>query len=323
MSEDKFKIDGTFFKPGEDRSHTFRIARLPSGHEIDLYIHIFRSTEPGPCILLLGGVHGDEVNGIEIVRRMSTSGVFKELNKGSVITIPLLNAYGFINYSRELMDGKDVNRSFPGNFKGSLASRIARTITKKVMPHVDMLIDFHTGGNYRYNYPQVRYTTNDHGSERLAKVFGAPYSIIKDPINRSLRQFCFKEEIPCIVYEGGQSLLIDEFSVQEAIQGVQRVLMSHEMIDGQCLEKDCLIFEKASWIRAQESGLFIWKKQSGDLVEMNDIIGELHDPYGLKKSDVRANRSGFIIGHQNGPVVHQGDALFNIGYKWEKFKSEI
>lgn len=323
MTKEELVIEGNTIHPGEHKSQVFRIARLPSGHEIEIYAHIFRGKEPGPCILMLGGVHGDEVNGVEIVRRMITSTLFQDLNKGSIIAIPLLNVYGFINFSRELMDGKDVNRSFPGNFKGSLASRIARTITKKIMPEVDLLIDFHTGGSNRYNYPQIRYSSNDVQSLTFARIFGAPCTLVKDPISRSLRQFCFKEEISCLVYEGGQSLQLDEYSISEAIHGVERILLSLAMIDGECKQKNCFYFEKASWIRAHISGIFKCLKKSGQMTEMNELIGELYDPYGLKKTEVRANRDGFILAHNNCPVVHQGDALFNIGYKWEEYKSEV
>lgn len=323
MSKEELIIDGNSIHPGEHKSQIFRIARLPSGHDIEIYAHIFRGEAPGPCVLLLGGVHGDEVNGVEIVRRMVTSRRFKELNCGSIIAIPLLNVYGFINFSRDMMDGKDVNRSFPGNFKGSLASRIARTVTKKIIPEVDLLIDFHTGGASRYNYPQIRHSTNDEQSLALAKIFGAPCTLVKDPISHSLRQFCYKEEISCLVYEGGQSLQMDEYSISEAINGVERILLSFAMIDGETKQKNCLYFDKSSWIRAQVSGIFKCLKKSGQQTEMNELIGELYDPYGLKKNEVLANRDGFILGHNNSPVVHQGDALFNIGYKWEEYKSEV
>lgn len=323
MSKEDLIIDGNTIHPGEHQSQVFRIARLPSGHEMEIYAHIFRGKEPGPCILLLGGVHGDEINGVEIVRQMVTGDMLANLNKGSVIAIPLLNVYGFINFARDLMDGKDVNRSFPGNFKGSLASRIARTVTKKIMPKVDLLIDFHTGGDSRYNYPQIRYSTNDEQSLAFARIFGAPYTVIKDPISRSLRQFCFKEEISCLVYEGGQSLHMDDFSIAEALDGVERVLLSLGMKDGEAKQKTCYHMEKAGWVRAHVSGIFKSMKKSGQAVEMNELIGELYDPYGLKKSDVRANRDGFLLAHNNSPVVHQGDALFNIGYQWDSFKSEV
>lgn len=323
MSKEELTIEGNTIHPGEHKSQVIRIARLPSGHDMEIYAHIFRGQLPGPCILLLGGLHGDEVNGVEIVRRMVTSTMFKGLNCGSIIAIPLLNVYGFINFSRDLSDGKDVNRSFPGNFKGSLASRIARTITKKIMPEVDLLIDFHTGGSSRYNYPQIRHSSNDEQSLALAKIFGAPCTLVKDPISRSLRQFCFKEEIACLVYEGGQSLHLDEYSIMEAISGVERIMLSFAMIDGETKQKSCFYFEKASWVRAQVSGIFKCLKKSGQLTEMNELIGELYDPYGLKKTEVRANRDGFILAHNNSPVVHQGDALFNIGYQWEEYKSEV
>ncbi len=318
---DWIELEGERIKLGEKKRLSLKVSRLPSGHEIEVFAHIIRGNEPGPCILLLAGVHGDEINGVEILRRAVAEGHLEGLKKGTIIAIPIVNVYGFINFSRDMQDGKDVNRSFPGNFKGSMAARVARTITKKVMPLVDIVLDFHTGGASRYNYPQIRYTTNDESSLELAKVFGCPYTIIKDPINRSLRQFAFKENKPCLVFEGGESKRFDLLSIQEALKGMKRVLVHLDMIDGELVEKDCLIFSKSSWIRAHVSGIFLWKKESGDLVQMNEVIGEINEPYGLKKSEVKANRDGFIIGHNNGPIVMQGEALFHIAYQWEKYSS--
>lgn len=315
-------LEGEEVKPGEKKRLSLKVSRLPSGHEIEVFAHIIRAVKPGPCVLLLAGVHGDEINGVEILRRVIADGHLDQLKKGTVIAIPIVNVYGFINFSREMLDGKDINRSFPGNFKGSMAARVARTLTKKVIPMVDIIMDFHTGGGTRYNYPQVRYTTNDQDSRALAQVFGCPYTIIKDPINKSLRQFALKENKPCLVFEGGESQRFDQLSIEEAIKGMKRVMTYYDMLDQEMIEKECLIFSKSSWLRAHISGMFLWKKKSGDLVRMNEVIGEINEPYGMKKSEVRANRDGFIIGHNNGTVVTQGDALFHIAYEWEKYTSK-
>ena len=192
--------------PGEKQVLKLNVARLPSGTVISLRIHVYRSAEPGPVLLVMGGVHGDEINGVEIVRRTIEDGLFENLNVGSVVAIPLLNIYGFINFSRDVSEGKDVNRMFPGNMRGSLASRVAATLTKQVLPAVDFGIDFHTGGGSRYNYPQIRFSKGDEKAEALAKIFAAPYLLRKANIPKSLRKIAMGMKKPIIVYEGGESL---------------------------------------------------------------------------------------------------------------------
>jgi len=147
----KIEINGTEVKAGEEKIIKLNVARLPSGTVISLRVHVFRSKKPGPTMLVMGGVHGDEINGVEIVRESIARKFYDQLETGTVIAIPLLNIYGFINFSRDASEGKDVNRSFPGSMMGSLASRVAATLTKKILPLVDFGVDFHTGGSARYN----------------------------------------------------------------------------------------------------------------------------------------------------------------------------
>ena len=128
--QDTLIIDKTEVLPGEYQQVNINVSRLPSGTRLSVQCHVYRSIRPGPTVLILAGVHGDEINGIEIVRRSLASGLYKNLIKGSVIVIPLLNVFGFINFSREVPDGKDVNRSFPGTSSGSLASRVASVLTR-------------------------------------------------------------------------------------------------------------------------------------------------------------------------------------------------
>lgn len=314
MMSDILNLDGVEIRKNESKRVNLKVTKLPSGHDIEIVAHIHRATESGPCILLLGGVHGDEVNGVEIVRRLVSDQYFKGLQRGTIIAIPVLNVFGFINFSREVRDGKDVNRSFPGSFSGSLASRIAKTVMAKLMPIVDVILDFHTGGAARYNYPQVRYTTGDQLSLEYARIFGAPFTIEKDPIAKSLRKYAFRDKKACLVFEGGQSLQLDELSINCAIEGSLRVLYYLDMISGNSKKGPTRVFRKSTWVRASVSGLFLSRKNSGSDIQKNDIIGEINEPYGLKKTLIKAHRSGTLICHNNAPVVTQGDALFNIAY---------
>jgi hypothetical protein len=266
--------------------------------------------------LVLGGVHGDEINGVEIIRRSVNEGMFSALTMGSVIAIPLLNIYGFINFSRDVPDGKDVNRSFPGSTSGSLASRVARTITKKILPLVDFGVDFHTGGKSLYNYPQVRFSRNHPESRALALDFAAPFALEMQPISKSLRKTALDLGKPIIVFEGGESLRYDAFAIREGMAGLKRLLQRKDMISAKPIEKQTEFFQKTKWVRAEKAGMFLWLKSSGSKVEKGEIIGQINGPYGMSKTIwVKAAETGTIIGHNNAPVVSQGDALFHIAYE--------
>jgi predicted deacylase len=309
------KINGTEVAPGEHKIVKLAVGRLPSGNTIRIQAHVYRSEKPGPCVLVLAGVHGDEINGVEIVRRAITQDYFKPLSMGTVIAIPILNIYGFINFSRDVPDGKDVNRSFPGNTQGSLASRVARTLTKKVLPLCDYVLDFHTGGRSLYNYPQVRYTNSHDSSVELARLFSAPLLVAKPTIQKSLRKVATDQGKPTLVFEGGESLRYDGFAIQKGLEGLKRVLvglgLSSKEVD---YRPPIAIIEKTIWVRAPRAGMFLWHKCSGNEVHKGEVLGHINDPYGDGSIKVVAKRDGLIIGHNNAAVVSQGDALFQLGY---------
>lgn len=308
-------INGTKIKPGNSEVIKLPVGRLPSGNQILIRAHIFHSKRKGPVVLVLGGIHGDEINGMEIVRRAVKDDLFLDLEKGSVIAIPVLNVYGFINFSRDVSDGKDVNRSFPGRNNGSLASRIASTLTHKILPHIDFGIDFHTGGKNLYNFPQVRFSNMDKRSLELAKAFGAPYLVASPPISKSLRKIALNEGKSIIVYEGGETLRFDGLSVQKAMNGIRRLLHAHGMLAEKPDEEvESQLYMHSSWMRTPKAGLFHWYKCAGHQIQKGEPIGVINDPFGLEESKLYAPRDGCIIGHNNNPVVNQGDPLFHIAY---------
>ncbi len=304
------------------RIHTIRInaGKLPSDNRINVYAHVLHTGRPGPSVLILGGLHGNEINGIEIVRRSLEEGIYSDISCGTVIIIPLLNVYGFINFSRDVTDGKDVNRSFPGHMNGSLASRVARIITKKILPYVDVAIDFHTGGEARYNHPQVRYNKYDIIAEKLARHSGLKYLIEQPLIAHSFRKAASDMKVPAIVYEGGESIRLDKYSINAGMHLIKNILNALKMTEANkkigVLEQ--WIIHKDNWVRAASPGIFIWQKKSGDVVSKGDKLGEIKDPYGTKSMDVLSTYSGHIIGHNNASVVSLGDALFHIGYEYSK-----
>ncbi len=310
-----FRINGIDIALGEHKKIALQVSSLPSGTPIDIHAFVWRSKKPGPTMLVSGGVHGDEINGVEIVRRSIAEGLFKNLKCGSVIAVPLLNVYGFINFSREVPDGKDVNRSFPGFASGSLASRVAYVMSQDILPLVDFGLDFHTGGQSHYNYPQIRFSKGDAEAKKLSEQFGGLCLIEKKAFPSTMRHHAMENKKPILVYEGGENLRLDQFSIDEGLAGLKRVLKAKGMVDSFVADaENTLRFTGTKWLRSPKAGMFRWISSSGEEVKKGQKIGVINDPYGQEETEILANRTGFIIGHNNSPVVSQGDALFHIAW---------
>lgn len=309
--------DGKFY-PGQSGPVEVIAGQLPSGNPVQITAHVYRAYQPGPTILFLAGVHGDEINGVEIVRRSMKEGIFEGISAGTVIAIPLLNVYGFNNFSRDVPDGKDVNRSFPGTLSGSLASRIANGLNRNILPHIDLAVDFHTGGRGTYNYPQIRYTTEDERAKATAEAFSPPLIVANRAPTKSLRRSALKHHnLPVLTFEGGENLRYDAQSIDVGVAGIKRVLQQQEMLySAPKVDRQPTFVNQSSWIRAGRAGLFQWTKRSGFPVRKGEPIGFIADPQGQRKDKrIMAPHDGFVIGHANAAVVSQGDALFHIG--WE------
>lgn len=308
------RIDGHEIAPGEQKHLNLLVARLPSGTEITMPIHVYRSAHPGPVILLSGGMHGDEVNGIEIVRRILGEKIPNKISRGSIVAMPIINVYGFINFARYVPDGKDINRSFPGREDGSLASMVAHLMTTKILPEIDFGIDFHTGGASRTNYPQIRYEKDDALAKEIAEAFDAPFTLHSNLIEGSFRQTAKDMGKSVVVFEGGETLRIDPKTVDEGLAGVKRVLKHFKMLKVAPKGNGTRLFRNSTWVRAEVSGLFRHKKSWGARVSAGKTIGYISSPTNEYSMKVKAPVDGYIIGHNNFPLIHKGDALFHIGY---------
>lgn len=307
-------INKNHIEAGSQEVVRLLVGRLPSDTRIYLNVHVYRSAHPGPVVGLLAGVHGDEINSVEILRRVIAGGMLEKLERGSVIVIPVLNVYGFNNFSRDVPDGKDVNRSFPGSAKGSLASRVANIFTRHILPLIDFAVDFHTGGNSNYNYPQLRYTAGHPPSRELAEQFSAPFLIAARPIPHSLRKTAVAAGKPVVVFEGGENLRYDGLSIEQGLAGIQRLLQAHQMLSGAPAPTHVPVhLTKTTWVRAARPGMFRWTKPSGQPVRKGEPLGFINDPFGESEYPVLASIDGFLIGHNNATVAGQGDALFHIG----------
>ncbi|MFA0964807.1 succinylglutamate desuccinylase/aspartoacylase family protein [Roseivirga sp. BDSF3-8] len=305
-------IYGHKVKPGQSIQIDIPVARLPSHTLIDLPAFVYRAAKPGPTLLLSAGIHGDEINGIEIIRRLiSRDLIFPDA--GMVIALPLVNIYGFLHHSRQLPDGKDLNRCFPGSQKGSLARQIAYMLMNEIIPHIDYGVDFHTGGARISNYPQIRATLDDDKNKELGMAFGAPLLINSNLIDKSFRKAAYKAGKTILVYEGGESLRIDEFAVDKAIEGVLRLMHHLNMKEVGPGPAETSLIKSSSWVRARISGIFHSKVGYGEKVKKNQLVAKINDPYGSSLHNVKSPMDGVVIGVNNMPVINAGNALLHIG----------
>jgi predicted deacylase len=309
----ELKIAGHTILPGEFKEIDINIARLPSHTIIDTPIYVSRALEDGPVLALIAGMHGDEINGMEIVRRILDGGMHQP-KRGTVICMPIINMYGFLNYSRDVPDGKDINRSFPGSRNGSLASRVAYHLMHDVIPFIDYGIDFHTGGAMRANYPQVRALLSDDKNIELANAFHAPFTLNSPFRPNSLRKEASRRGKYIIVYEGGESLRFDQNAIKEGIAGTLRLMKHLNMIDeAPHPEVENKMIWSTTWIRAKSAGLFQTNVYCGQLVQKDEWVGTITDPFGEFKEKVITPVTGYVVGLNNIPVINAGDALMHIG----------
>jgi len=313
--KETLEILGNKIGLGESKTIDFNIAKLYTSTKIEIPIIIERASIPGPTVLITAAIHGDEINGVEIVRQLISRKINKP-KRGTIICIPILNVFGFLNAQRAFPDGRDLNRAFPGTKRGSLASRVAYHFTNQILPHADYCLDFHTGGASRFNAAQVRVKPNDEKLLALAKIFNAPFTILSNNLKKSYRAACNKKGIPIILFEGGKSLESNKQIVNYGVRGIKRFLNSLEMLDGKFKatipQTDTVIIEKTKWIRAQRSGLIHTKINCNSFVEQGEVLATITDPYGKMLFKVLAPNNGYIINVNKAAIVHQGDAIFHI-----------
>lgn len=311
----RFVLLGTEIKPGEQVELNFSLAKLHSRTAVDVPILVSRSKKPGPTVLFTAGIHGDEVSGVEIVRQM-IAGKINQPAIGTVICIPVINIFGFLNKSRNFPDGRDLNRVFPGSNNGSLASRVAHELVTGFLPLVDYVVDFHTGGADRFNAAQVRINPKRPELKPLAALFGAPFVVHSKLLSKSFRSSCQKLNIPMLLFEGGKSNHLDRDIIEYGVMGAKRLLSHLNMLRPrfQALSpvQPPIIIDKSHWIRAKHSGMFQALIEVGTLAEEGDIIGQITDPFGKFNRKIKVTYSGYVINVNEAPLVYNGDALFHI-----------
>jgi predicted deacylase len=319
-SHKKMVILGQEILPGKSVQLNLDVAHLHTRTPILVPVIVERAKIDGPTVLLMAGLHGDEINGVEIIRRFLRKKLHKPL-VGTIICMPVFNIFGFLNVQRELPDGRDLNRSFPGSPKGSLASQFAFHFMKEIAPHCDYIIDFHTGASQRNNFPQIRCVFKDEESVELAKVFNPPFILHSNLIPKTLRESMVKRKKKILLFEGGKSNSIEEQVVEEGLNGVKRIIAHLGMRNYKydiTKDREPIFLEESKWMRAPSSGMFQALMKNGSAVMKGDVIGIVTDPYGNYEKKIKATQDGYIICSNESPVVYKGDAIVNIAKKIKK-----
>lgn len=306
-------IGNVQIKPGERLTVDLPIARLYTHTQMSMPVHVVHGKKDGPVLFVSAAIHGDEINGVEIVRQLLKMKFLNSL-KGTLIAIPIVNVYGFINRSRYLPDRRDLNRSFPGSYTGSLASHLAKIFMDEIVEKSTHGIDIHTGSNHRTNLPQIRATLDDPEVERLANAFGAPVIINARLRDNSLREAVIERGIPMLLFEGGESLRFNEQPITVGLKGVVSVMRALGMLPIKSREKtnQSVVVKTTSWVRANRSGIIHSAVPLGSVVKENQTMAYIIDPLGDNEENLLAPFEGIVIGCLNLPLVHMGDAVFHL-----------
>lgn len=309
-----FEIGGQLVPTGQRKTVDLPVSSLSDHTPVTMSAHVVHGKAPGPVLFVSAGVHGDEVIGIEIVRRLLRSPKMRSL-KGTLIVVPIVNSFGFINRSRYLPDRRDLNRCFPGSEGGSLAARLANLFLTEIVARSDFGIDLHSAAVHRTNYPQIRISPDDPEMRRLADVFGAPI-VIRSPVREgSLRGAARELGKKVLLFEAGEGLRFDEVSVRAGQVGILRVMQSLGMVSGRGIaaaKSPPQFCPSSKWLRAPMGGLFRSFRSDGDTVRKDDVLGSVSDPFGEREREVTAPFDGIIVGRAVMPVVNEGDAVFHL-----------
>ncbi|MDA1100320.1 MAG: succinylglutamate desuccinylase/aspartoacylase family protein [Proteobacteria bacterium] len=306
-------MGGVEVGPGERRVINLPLANLSTHTSMAMPVQVIHGRRDGPKLFVCAAMHGDEINGVEIIRRLLNLSSLRRL-RGTLFAVPIVNVMGFVTQSRYLPDRRDLNRSFPGSVRGSLAGRLARLFLDEVVSKATHGIDLHTGAIHRDNFPQIRGNLDDPETDRLARAFGVPAIINTGFRHGSLREAAAKENIPVIVYEAGEALRFDESCIRAGLNGVTNVMRNLNMLSTSRSPPNSpqLVIGSTTWVRAPQSGLARKTTALGRQVRAGDTLGIIGDPFGENEVEIKAPADGIVIGRSNLPVVNEGDALFHI-----------
>lgn len=307
-----FTIGGTEVKSSSRAQVELPVSRLITGAQMSMPVTIFHGPTNGPTVWISAAIHGDELNGVEVVNRVLADLDPKKIH-GTLLAVPVVNVHGFINGDRYLPDRRDLNRSFPGSPKGSLASRTAHIFMNEIVKHCSVGIDLHTASDNRTNLPQIRADLENPETKQLAEMFGASVIMHSKQRTGSLRYAGTKAGSNVLLYEAGEPLRFNRDAISVGVAGVRRVLRHLEMADWDGPDPEPVRESRSSsWVRASRSGVARLDVEIGDEVTHRQVLGTIIDAYGKRLSTIRASRGGLVVGRTLYPVSNRGDALVHI-----------
>jgi predicted deacylase len=313
MTPEPFRIVEETIPPGTLRRIEIPVARLPIHMMLHLPVTVIHGHESGARLWVSATLHGDEINGMEIVRRV-IEGIDPERMHGTLLAVPIVNVFGFIHRSRYLPDRRDLNRSFPGSRRGSLASRLAHLFMKEIVSRCTHGIDLHSASPPRINLPQVRGNLEDPETRRCAEAFAAPVTVHSRAPRGALRSAASHAGVPTLLYEAGEPYRFNADAIETGVRGVVRVMSALGMIDHTANAElaPSLVVQRTSWVRARQSGVFYLDIELGQTVRRRESLGTITDPFGDMVRAVRSPIDGMVISHTNEPLVHRGDAIVHL-----------
>lgn len=309
-----FQLGGRRVAPGARQTVDLPVSVLSDHTPVSMSVHVVNGRRPGPTLFVSAAIHGDEIIGVEIVRRLLRAPSLDRL-QGTLIAVPIVNGFGFMNHSRYLPDRRDLNRCFPGSPQGSLASRLAYLFMTEIVGRSDFGIDLHSAAVHRTNLPQVRLAPDNANTMTLAEAFGAPLVLTSKLRPGSLREAARAKGVEMLLYEAGEGLRFDEYAIRTGVAGILRVMRGLGMVTSKGISKPKAASVRSTastWLRAPAGGLLRTFKTNGEMVDAGDLLGVISDPFGEVETEVLADVSGLLIGRTNLPIVNEGDGLFHI-----------
>lgn len=309
-----FDIGSQRIEPGTRRTIDLPVSILADHTPVSMSVHVVHGRRPGPTLFVSAAVHGDEVIGVEIVRRLLRAPSLGTL-RGTLLAVPIVNTFGFMNHSRYLPDRRDLNRSFPGSAQGSLAARLAHLFMQEIVLRADAGIDLHSAAIHRINLPQIRISPSKPETMTLAEAFGAPLIVTSEVRDGSLRQAAQEKGVNVLVFEAGEGLRFDELAARTGMAGILRIMHRLGMISAKGITKPRaapILSTSSYWLRAVAGGLLRTFKTIGDPISKGDVVGVISDPFGEVETEVVAEEGDVLIGRTNLPTVNEGDGLFHI-----------
>lgn len=316
-----FQLAGTRIAPGKRAVVEMPAAQLYTNTPLNIPVHVVHGRKPGPVLLVCAAIHGDELNGVEIIRRLLQVGSLRNL-AGTLVAVPVVNVFGFIHKSRYLPDRRDLNRCFPGSETGSLGARMAHLFKTQVLDLCTHAIDLHTGAVYRSNVPQIRANLASADTAEMARAFGVPLvlnSVLRDG---TLREVAEANRIPVITYEAGEALRFEESCIRPGVRGIINVMRHLQMLPPS--KKHAVAIEPAVarssiWVRAEHDGVFRPMVALGQRIKPQQLLGRISSPFNNNEIDIVAPCAGILVGRNNLPLVNEGEALFHIA-RFEEVK---